>query len=77
MEDVSCFEFDESRLALMWDKKKGKPKYENKKSKTLWLGPHIVNKNSQKGGYFLATTDGRKIPLLVDGSILQHYINET
>jgi hypothetical protein len=69
IEDIPYVEFDEGSLALMWDKRKGKPKYD-KKSEVLWLGPYIVNKKSEKGTYYLSSMDGRKMPLPVDGSIL-------
>jgi hypothetical protein len=76
MEYVSCFEFGEGTLTLMWDKRKGKLKYD-KKSEILWLGPYIVKKKSQKGTYFLASMGGRKIPLPIDGSIIQPYVDGT
>jgi hypothetical protein len=56
----------------MWDKRKGKPKYD-KMSEVLWLGPYIVKKKSEKGTYYLSAMDGRKMPLLVYGYILQTY----
>jgi hypothetical protein len=62
IEDVPHFEFGEGSLALMWDKRKGKPKYD-KKSEIIWLGPYIVKKKSKKGTYYLSSMDGRKIPL--------------
>jgi hypothetical protein len=46
----------------MWDKKRGEPKYDEKK-KNLWLGPYIVKKKSEKGKYCLSFMDERKIPL--------------
>jgi len=76
IEDIPYVEFDEGSFALMWDKKKGKPKY-NKKSEVLWLGPYVVNKTYKKGNYYLSAMDGRKIPLPVDGSIFLPYINRT
>jgi hypothetical protein len=69
IEDMPYVEFDEGTIALMWDKRKGKPEYDNK-SKVLWLGPYIINKKSKKGNYYISTMDGRKMPLPIDGSIL-------
>jgi hypothetical protein len=60
----------------MWDKRKGKPKYD-KMSEVSWLGPYIVKKKSDMGTYYLYTMDGRRIPLLVDGSILRTYVDGT
>jgi hypothetical protein len=57
---VSHFEVDEASLKLMWDERKGKPKYD-KKSEILWLGPYIVKKRSEKGTYYLSAMDERKI----------------
>jgi hypothetical protein len=54
---------------FMWDKKKGKPKYDQKDDNT-WLGPYIINKKSEKEKYYLTALDGRKMPLPVDGSLL-------
>jgi hypothetical protein len=53
----------------MWDKKKGKPKYDKGK-KVLWLGPYIVKNKFKKGTYYLYAMDGRRMPLSIDGSLL-------
>jgi hypothetical protein len=57
----------------MWDKKKGKPKYDQIND-VLWLGPYIFKKKSEKGKYYLFAMDGRKMPLLVDGYLLWPYV---
>ena len=60
----------------MWEKRKGKPKYDHKDDNT-WLGPYIIKKKSEKEKYYFTTLDGRKIPLPMDGYILQPYIQDT
>jgi hypothetical protein len=36
-----CIDFNEGSLVLMWDKRKGKPRYEQKDNNS-WLGPYII-----------------------------------
>jgi hypothetical protein len=36
----------------MWDKRKGKPKYDQKDNNS-WLGPYIIKKKSEKEKYYL------------------------
>jgi hypothetical protein len=60
----------------MWDKKKGKPKYDQK-DRNSWLGPYIITKKSEKEKYYLKSLDRRKMPLPVDGSLLRLYIQST
>jgi len=69
-------EFDKIILVLMWDKRKGKAKYE-KMSRVIWLSPYIFKKKSNKETYYLSSMDGRKMPFPVDGSILQPYVDGT
>jgi hypothetical protein len=69
-------DFDEGRLTLMWDKKRGKPKYDEW-NKVLWLGPYIVKKKFEKEKYYLSSMDGRRMPLPIDGPLLQPYIKGT
>jgi hypothetical protein len=76
IENIPYINFSEGSLALMWDKKKGKPKYDER-NEVLWLGPYIVKKKSEKGKYYLSTMDGRRMPLPVDGSLLRPYIKGT
>jgi hypothetical protein len=38
IENILYINFSEGSLALMWDKKRGKPKYDER-NKVLWLGP--------------------------------------
>jgi hypothetical protein len=63
-------DFNEGNLTLMWDKKRGEPKYDER-NEVLWLGPYIVKKKFEKVKYYLFSMDGRRIPLPVDGSLLQ------
>jgi hypothetical protein len=48
----------EVSLTLMWDKKRGNPKYDER-NKVLWIGPYIVKNKSEKGKYYLSSMDGR------------------
>jgi hypothetical protein len=75
IEDIPYVDFDEGSLALMWDKRKGNPKYD-KMNEVLWLGPYIIKK-FEKGTYYLSTMDGRRIPLSVDGSLILPYVKGT
>jgi hypothetical protein len=75
-EDLPYVDFDEGSLALMWDKKRGEPKYDER-NEMLWLGPYIIKKKSEKGKYYLSAMDGRTMSLPVDGSLLQPYIKGT
>jgi hypothetical protein len=61
---------------LMWDKRKGKPKYDQKDINS-WLGPYIIRKKSDKQRYYLTSLDRRNMPLPVDGSLLQPHISDT
>jgi hypothetical protein len=76
IENTPCIDFDEVTLALMWNKRKENPRY-NQKDNNSWLGPYIIKNKSDKERYYLATLDERKMPLLVDGSLLQPYIQVT
>jgi hypothetical protein len=75
-ENTPCIDFNEVIIVLMWEKIKGKPKY-NQKDNNSWLGPYIIKKKSDKERYYLTTLDERKMALLVDGSILQPHIQIT
>jgi len=60
----------------MWDKKKGKPKYDQKDDNT-WIGLYIIKKKFEKDKYYLTALNRRKITLPVDGSFLWPYIQGT
>jgi hypothetical protein len=76
VENTPCINFNEGSLVLMWDKRKGKPRYDQQDNNS-WLGPYIIKKKFDKEKYYLTTLDGRKMPLPVDGSLLQPYIQVT
>jgi hypothetical protein len=76
IENIPYINYSEGSLAFMWDKKKGKPKYDQKDDNS-WLGPYIIKKKSEKEKYYLTALDGRKMPLPVDGSLLRPYIQIT
>jgi hypothetical protein len=73
IENIPYINFNEGIIAIMWDKKKGKAKYD-KGNEVLWLGPYIVQNNSENGIYYLSAMHGRRMSFLVDGSLLQPYI---
>jgi hypothetical protein len=75
-ENTPCINLNEGSLVLMWDKRKGKPIYENKYNNS-WLGPYIIKKKSDQERYYLTSLDGRRMPLLVYGSLLQPHIQVT
>jgi hypothetical protein len=54
----------------MWDKRKGKPIYEQKDNNS-WFGTYVIINNYDKEKYYLTTLDRRNIPLPIDGSLLQ------
>jgi hypothetical protein len=76
IEDLPYVDFDEVILALMWDKKRGEDKYDQRND-VSWHDPYIVNKKFKKGKYYLYVMDERKIPLSVDGSLLRPYVKGT
>jgi hypothetical protein len=61
IENIPYINFSEGSFSLMWDKKKGKPKYENRDDNS-WLGPYIVKNKSDKGKCYLTALDGRNMP---------------
>jgi hypothetical protein len=75
-ENTPCTDFNEGTLVLKWDKKKGKPRYEQKENNS-WLGPYIIRKKSDKEKYYLTALDGRKMSLSIDGSLIQPHIQVT
>jgi hypothetical protein len=59
----------------MWDKRKGKPKYDQNDNSS-WLSLYIIKKKSEKEMYYLTALDGRKMPLPMDGSLLRPYFQD-
>jgi len=47
VENIPCINFNEGIIALMWDKIKGKHRYEHRNDNS-WFGPYIVNKKYDK-----------------------------
>jgi hypothetical protein len=60
----------------MWDKRKGKPIYEQKDNNS-WLGLYIIKNKSDKEKYYLTALDRRKMKLPIDGSLFQPHIHVT
>jgi hypothetical protein len=42
-ENTPCINLNEGICVIMWDKRKGKPKYHEKENNS-WLGPYITRK---------------------------------
>jgi hypothetical protein len=68
--EKKCYiKFNEVIIGLMWDKKRGEPKYDMRNG-VLWIGSYIVKKNYEKRKYYLFSMDGRKMSLPIDGFLL-------
>jgi len=76
IDNIPYINYSEGSIAFMWDKRKGKPKYDQKNNSS-WLGPYIIKKKFEKDKYDLTSLDKRNIPLPVDGSLLQPYVQGT
>jgi hypothetical protein len=74
--NTPCINFNEGSLVLMWDKRKGKPRYDQE-DKNSWLGSYIIRNKSDKERYYLTALDGRNMSLPIDGSLLQPHIQVT
>jgi hypothetical protein len=61
---------------LIWDKGNDKPRYDQKDNNS-WIGPYIIKKKLDKERYYLTTLNKRKMPLPIDGSLLQPHIQVT
>jgi hypothetical protein len=57
---------------LMWDKRREKPGM-HQKFDSLWLGPYKIEEISGPDSFYLFMTEGRRMPLPVNGSLLKHY----
>jgi hypothetical protein len=44
IESIPCINFSEGSLALMWDKRKGKPRYDQRDDNS-WLGPYMSRRS--------------------------------
>jgi hypothetical protein len=69
IENIPYISFSEGSLALMWDKKRGEPNYDER-NEVLWLGPYIIKKKFQEGKILLVFHGWEKISLPIDGSLL-------
>jgi hypothetical protein len=59
IKDIPYINYNEGSLAFMWDKRKGKPKYDQK-DENSWLGPYIIKKKYEKEKYYLTALEGRR-----------------
>jgi hypothetical protein len=55
----------------MWDKRREKP-IMHQKFDSLWLGPYTIEELSGLDSFYFSTAEERRIPLLVNGSLLKH-----
>jgi hypothetical protein len=74
--NIPYINYSEGSLTFMWDKKKGKPKYDQKDN-NAWFGPYIIKKKYKKEKYYLTALDKSKMPLPVDGSLLWPFVQGT
>jgi hypothetical protein len=65
-------DFKEGDEVLLWDKRREKPRI-HQKFDNIWLGPYKIEEVSGPDSFYLSTTEGRRIPLPVNGSLLKHY----
>jgi hypothetical protein len=65
-------DFKKGDQVLMWDKRREKPGM-HQKFDSLWLGPYKIEEISGLDSFYLSTTKGRRMPFLVNGSLLKHY----
>jgi hypothetical protein len=65
-------DFKKGDQVLMWDKRREKPGM-HQKFDSLWLGPYKIEEISGPDSFYLSTTEGRRMPLSVNGSLLKHY----
>jgi hypothetical protein len=65
-------DFNKGDQDLMWDKRREKPGM-HQNFDSLWLGPYKVEEIYSLDSFYLSTTEGRRMPLLVNGSLLKHY----
>jgi len=53
-------------------KRRKKPEM-HQKFNSLWLGPYKIEEVSRPDSFYLSTTEGRRMPLPINGSLLKHY----
>jgi hypothetical protein len=59
----------------VWDKRREKPRM-HKKFDSLWIGPYRIEGKSGANSFILATLEGEKLPLHVNGYLLKPYFLE-
>jgi len=67
--------FEDGDLVLVWDKRKEKPGM-HKKFNRLWIGPYRIEGKYSTNSFILATPEGEKLPLPVNGYLLKPYFLE-
>ena len=65
-------DFKEGSEVLLWDKRREKPGM-HQKFNSLWLGTYKIVEFFGLDSFYLSMTDGRSMPLPVNGSLLKHY----
>jgi hypothetical protein len=65
-------DFKEGDRVLSWDKRREKPRM-HQKFDILWIGPYKIEEVFGSDSFYLSTTDGRRMPLPINGSLLKHY----
>jgi hypothetical protein len=67
-------DFKKGDQVFMWDKRREKDGMHHKFD-NLWLGPYKIEEISGLDSFYLSMTEWRRVPLLVDGSLLKHYFH--
>jgi hypothetical protein len=67
--------FEDGDLMLVWDKSKEKPGM-HKKFDSLWIRPYQIQSKCGTNSFVLATPEGEKLSLLVNGYLLKPYFSE-
>jgi hypothetical protein len=65
-------DFNKWDLVLLWDKRREKLGM-HQKFDSLWLGPYKIEEIDRPDYFYLSMIEGRRIPLLMNGSLLKHY----
>ena len=67
--------FKEGGQVLLWDKRREKLGMHQKFDR-LWLGPYRIEEVSEPNSFYLSMIEGTRISLLVNGSLLKHYLQD-
>ena len=68
-------DFQAGDIVILWEKRKEKPGSHNKFD-NLWAGPYIIQDAAGKNSFVLSRLDGEKLPLPVNGQLLNLFFNE-